>query len=306
MTENIKPTSFRISESATAKFKELAGELDMTQKDFFDSLLNVYELESSKKNIANRGKEIEEFQQISQRLVAIFLNSLEMNQSAETRIADKYQEELNKKSSALEKIELKLESKKEKEEYLRNNLYEADETINKLSENKKNLESMNANNEALIAEYKEKIDTLSSLVNEYKGYKDDIENVKAELVAKTEESESHLHQVKDLQSQLENTNSQIDFYKNQIEELKAEIKEVKNHEAIAIADVKTEAIAQNEKIKAEFEEKLGFMTDKKDLETEKAIMEITKEHEEAIATLEKKHKAEITKLEKELNKGKKK
>lgn len=296
MSDNIKATSFRISETAIDKFKEFATEVNMTQREFFDSLINIYELESSKKTISKRGKEIEEFQQHAQRMVSIFLNSLELNQNAESIIEEKYRELLKKKSTALDSIQAQLEKKKNISNILNENKKTMEIELESLTKTNKQLEKINQNNMDLINQYKEKTSSLTKLVEDYKNYKVTIEKIQKSLNQKTEIAENQIHEIKNLNFKIENCEKQTEFYKKQISELKEEIKDCKNYEDIAKKEAKLEIKISYEKTKLEFEEKIKFIKEKQELESEKNIMILQKSYEETISNMKKTHLTEIENL----------
>jgi chromosome segregation ATPase len=140
---------------------------------------------------------------------------------------------------------------------------QAEEDKQALSEQVEGLRSTNENNLALIQEYKEKIDTLSSLVNQYKGFADEEEKAKiiADFKAKGDRlvaSNEELSQiVRDQQDSIEKLNNNIQIHEKEAEYLKV------NH--------------VNE---------LTQLTDRKDLEKERAVLEIERKYQ---AKLEKIH-----------------
>lgn len=296
MNDNVKSTSFRVGENAVERFKELSAEMNMTQKEFFDSLISTYELENAKSKITSRSKEIEEFQGHAERIISIFLNSLELNQDAEKRIEEKYQDVLQKKNQVIDNIQESLNKEKAISEQNRKSREQAEKDMAALRKTADHLEEINKNNSDLVEQYKEKVDTLSTLVNEYKGYKESIETVQAELNEKAGVCDEQKHRIRDLEIQKENSDKQTEFYKKQIEELKAELKQSKANEAETMKTAKQEVEAATEKIRTEFEEKLGFMAEKKDLEVEKEKMDLQKSHEKEMESLNKKHKKETDQL----------
>lgn len=110
----IKPRTFRIDNSANEKFKQLASDLNVTQDKMFRDLITVYEMEQSKYVLADRSKEIEEFQNHANRLINIYLNSLELNKNTESIISEQFSQQLSRKQELI--INLQDQVKKFKED----------------------------------------------------------------------------------------------------------------------------------------------------------------------------------------------
>ena len=81
-------TSMRLSEGDVEKFKKFADQNGFTQQQAFNSLIAMAELEKAKVTLSDRGKEIDTFRDLSTKLVNMFINSLEMNVTAEDTIRE--------------------------------------------------------------------------------------------------------------------------------------------------------------------------------------------------------------------------
>lgn len=314
---DIKPTSFRVTTIATDKFKELASDLGMTQAEFFDNLISTFELENAKSKIIDRSKEIDEFQSHAQRIVSIYLNSLQLNQNSEERIKEKFCEQLQKKSDLIANLQDQLKDIKEN---INSFQLEKDAAVKKqieLEEINKQLQDTTKAKESLINEYKEKIDTLSTLVNEYKKYKDSIEKVKTELDKEKVQKSDFIYTIKDLELQNVNLNKQIKMVETNLLEHKQMLKEENRNNKNEILNIKkeykenlknSEKILKNEKEKTErtFEEKLSMEKEKFEIRLEKIELEKNKEIEELkknIKKLEEQNKKKSNKTTKTTKKS---
>lgn len=308
----IKPTSFRVSTVATEKFKELSNQLGMTQAEFMDNLLNAFELENAKSKILDRSKEIEEFQSHAQRLISIYLNSLELNQNSEERIKQKFLEQLQSKAELINNLQDQLQSLKDK-------IKESDmlvkDSIEKQTELKKaneQLQDTATAKESLISEYKEKIDTLSSLVNEYKEYKDSITTVNLELNKTKKEANDLQYTIKNLELEKVNLDKQIKMLENNLLDQKEMLKKEKEDINIRITDVKNEYTQNIKREKADleqiFNEKLGIEKEKFEIELAKIELKKNTEIQELrkqLSALEKSPKPKKTSTKKIQNQKKK-
>lgn len=155
-----------------------------------------------------------------------------------------------------------------------------------LTEQVENFRSANENNQALIQQYKEKIDTLSSLVNEYKGYAKENAELKASFSVEKE-------QMKDEFAEKERR------MVSSIEELKAtardqaalneQLQEKLNK---TVQDHKKEI----ENIGVNHNNQLTQLTTKKDLEKERAILEIERKYQEKLELSHEQYNEKLSRL----------
>lgn len=236
----------------------------------FKSLMNSFEMAKAKGMITDRSKEIEVFQDTVNTLVGMFINSLAINQTSEERIRETLSLELNTKDKTIADLQEYKEQMKEKVKI-------SDEKLVKLEGDAKELTILleKANKEleqkaGVVENLQEQINTLNSIVTEYKEYKD----INKELELKNNELNKcmtdTLHINIDLQSKIENLESMKEFYKSEVDSLKEQVKELNSN----IKDI--EQSNKNE------------------------IKDIEKSYKDEIKQLEEKHKLEITNLKKEL------
>lgn len=286
----IKPRTFRIDNSANERFKQLASDLNVTQDKMFRDLITVYEMEQSKYVLADRSKEIEEFQNHANRLINIYLNSLELNKNTESIISEQFSQQLSRKQELI--INLQDQVKKFKEDIKEQNVLLSN-TLNengKLGEELVQLKDTLETKETLITEYKNKIDSLTSLVTEYTDFKlKEQENIKVLSDIKEKNSQLELElkslnlEKNSLEKHIELLKSNTEIFKSEINSLKLEHKEViKNIET----NYKNELLKTNKNfeeyklmLKNEITEKVEFDKGKLILEKDKLIFEKDKEIE---------------------------
>ena len=85
MNEEIKTRSFRITEETAEKFKSLCMEFP-NQNAALESLINAYEIQSATAVLVDRQADISDYSSHIQALQSAFIHSLELNESAESRI----------------------------------------------------------------------------------------------------------------------------------------------------------------------------------------------------------------------------
>ena len=270
MSNEIKAVSFRLAEDDIQKFREFADEQGLNQAEMFQSLMNSFEMAKAKGMITDRAKEIEVFQDTVNTLMNMFINSLAINQTSEERIRETLSLELSTKDQTIadlqsreKNLKSKLEiSDKDLDVYLK----QSNELAVKLENANKEIEQKNS----IINNQQEQINTLNSIVTEYKSYKDINKELELRNIELNNKITDALHRNSDLQSKIENLESIKEFYKSEVESLKNEIKEVNKN----IKDIEK---SHKDEIKA-----------------------LNNAHREELNGLDDKYKADIEKLKKEL------
>lgn len=296
------PTTFRITPITNDKFKELAQSFGFTQEEMLSNLISTYELENAKALIINREKEIDEFQSHVSRLVNIYLNSLELNQNSENRIHEKYSEQINKKVEMINLLQNKISEMKDNVE---NQNLLLTNTLNenaKLTDEVNNLKDTLGTKEKLIKEYIEKIDTFSSLITEYKKYKNDYMKLKDKLDFVSAEKEEALYNSKQLTLEKSNLEKRIELLLNQIQDTKDSLLQIKAEHKENLVQIKEE---HSELIKSknlelertykELSDQLQALTLKHDREASR----LNKTHMEEIAQIKAEYKENLNRIQTE-------
>jgi chromosome segregation ATPase len=155
-----------------------------TGKDFMQNLINGYVLEKTKENIPEVAEDLKELQSLTQRINNIYLNlGYRIENITKVQEQDKIQL-LSKKDSIILDLQSKTEiitaEKETITEAYNNTVNQNNEHLERVNE----LTESNNNIKALIDEYKSRIETLSGIIEEYKGYKVENETVKGLLTDK--------------------------------------------------------------------------------------------------------------------------
>ena len=273
MSNEIKAVSFRLGEEDVQKFREIADEQGLNQAEMFQSLMNSFEMAKAKGMITDRAKEIEVFQETVNSLVNMFINSLAINQTSEERIRETLSLELNTKDKTIADLQQYKENVKEKAKEDEEKIKELEITLRDLTSSlEKNIKELEQKSN-IIANQQEQINTLNSIVTEYKQYKD----INKELEIKNNELNSNLtdvlHSNSDLKSKMENLESMKEFYKAEVESLKAESKELNKN----IKDMEKANKSEIKAIKKELTDKFNEeLTSKLEVEKIKYQLELDK------------------------------
>ena len=87
----IRQTNFRIDTEDAEKFRKFCNAHGMNQAQAFDHIMQVIEMDKAKAAIPERALEIEEFERHAKALITAFLNSIEIAESSEERVLEKFQ-----------------------------------------------------------------------------------------------------------------------------------------------------------------------------------------------------------------------
>lgn len=204
------------------------------------------------------------------------------------------------KMGAVKELEGKLDSRELTITELQGNVKKLSEDLKRLEEvsqqaenDKKELtellegaRAVNDNNQALIQEYKEKIDTLSSLVNEYKGYATENVEIKSKHAAEMEQMKAAFGEKESRMI------SSIEELKMTVRDQDALIHQLQEKLTRAIGNHENEV----EALKANQVNQLTQLTDKKDLEKDRAILEIERKYQEKLEKIHEQYNEKIAGL----------
>ena len=294
-----KVTSMRLNEEDLEQFKAFAKENNLNQQQAFNNLIALAELEKAKDVLGDRAKSVNSFKETVTKLINFYVNALEENATTEETIREELNKELTTKDNTITTMYDQLqEIKNENKELDRtNNNYKLSDDIlreeikklnNDIADKQKNIDKLNSNN-----------DLLQENLQEYKQYKDDYKNLENELDQLKVEHQALKYNNdklnndnKQLHDKLNNNTDMITFYKSEIDnkdksinEYKADIKSLEDTHKQQVLDVKDlykgtldnkskEFQEQLKKSELEFNKKLDFELQKKDLEFQKLKNEI--------------------------------
>ena len=110
----IRQTNFRIDTEDAEKFRKFCNAHGMNQAQAFDHIMQVIEMDKAKAAIPERALEIEEFERHAKALITAFLNSIEIAESSEERVLEKFQSLLVSKDEQIMKLQEELKIKEER------------------------------------------------------------------------------------------------------------------------------------------------------------------------------------------------
>lgn len=165
MANEIKPTTFRVSEEVKEQFNKVIKEQGWKNQDeALSKLIHIQEIEQAKIVISDRKTEIETFETHLHALSEVYRMSLQLNQDAEERIKSAYATTLESNQKMILDLQHKI-ADLETDLEVAVSYKEKNSDLEK--ENARIYIEMQKTND-LCSEYKDKNDTLNGLLSQYK------------------------------------------------------------------------------------------------------------------------------------------
>lgn len=269
-----KTFGVKVSEELHEQVQQMIQASGITAKEWFEKAVALTEMQSIKEGATDYSQDLSELEVHTTRIYELVTNmvqrSIYLKDHAVQEVADKleqtesvigeYQEKAKVAGEELKAIKVSLEEvEKEKEE---------------LSKQLQQALSTNENNQLLIAEYKEKTDTLSGLVNEYKEYANENKQLKEQFAVDRESLEKEA-----LDAKIENN-----MKKDQINALEQQI----------------ETLQANQKVEIE------RLTEKLNYEKEKAVLAVERKYQQKLLQANESYTDKVQQLYDEMNELRKK
>jgi chromosome segregation ATPase len=207
--KNYKVRSFRADEETFEKFKTLANEEFGNQGQCLASLISLYETEKSKAVLVERKTEIENFQAHANKIIEMFLMSLQLNEDAEERIRSEFEHLLSSKDCIITDLQTKEQELNTSNELYKKTAKEAEQEnyrlLNQISELEKHISKQSREYETALADK----DSLNkALTDSCNDKKIEIEELKTRL-SETLFRLSKLDEIEDQNNKLATENSRL-------------------------------------------------------------------------------------------------
>lgn len=246
-----KICSIRTDEETLANFKELCKQFD-NQSECLQALINLHELNNSKKVLSGQQSSIDDFQSRVDGIVRAYINALDINANAEERIRQQFSEQLDSK----DKIIITLQERAEyAENSLKNTLEDCQNKIDEISalndslklensELHKNINELNqtlTKSENTIIDKQMIIDSLNAKLPEHEELEKKINLLNSTISEISEKNKNQETIISQLTQQISINKEKYDF---EIQKLKSQ----------AEIDIKQSALNEREKNQQKIEE----------------------------------------------------
>lgn len=252
--------SVRIPEEMREKISTMITDSGLNSKEFLTQAIQVYELKAARKLQPIMETDIDELTQITGRIHNIFINLCERITNFQRQKSEEFGLKLKEKDDMIAVFNDRI---KNQEKTLMDQEEEAGrlkKQFNEMHDQCINLNDVCEANKALISEYREKNETLTDLLGEYKEYKSMVDSIKKELEKERDSRQSAELIISESNSKIAKLNAQL------IESKKA------------------------------FQTELTHKLDLCEIQKEKAILEIKKECQQNLETAQKEYTEKVKEL----------
>ncbi|WP_148113921.1 hypothetical protein, partial [Candidatus Kurthia intestinigallinarum] len=273
-----KTFGFKVSDEDYERAKFLIETSGLSSKEWFQNALANYEVKALQTNAPEYSRNLTELELHTTRIYELVVGMVQQSIYFKDHAVREVSEQLEKKEQLMLELQEKLHQTKQTVQTLQAEKQELTavqvEQAKQLEEGRLSTE----NSQLLIAEYKEKNDSLTGLVTKYQGYAEENEQLK---VAFAEEKEALLTAAATEKQQLEQA-------------LTTATNEAKANEAKA---TELEKALAEEKAKAE--QATALLQERHELALERAIVKAEREYQEKLQAQLDTYNARITELQAE-------
>jgi chromosome segregation ATPase len=268
MADNNTPFSVRMEQEDKEKLIQLIQDSGKSNKEFMTSLISSYELNKAKIEIPDIAQDIEGLEALTKQINDYYVNMGK-------RITEIQKSKDVEFTKSMEIYTNRIEVLKAENDKVNGQITELTQAYNNVNadyeETKKQMEQLLENlkdKNLLVEEYKQKNDTMTGVLNEYKEYKGKIENLKKSI-----------DNLQIQNNKLSNDSKEKDIT---IQKLENELEKMQKDTEKSIHDLN---IKHSEDIKVT-KEKVKF-------EKDKDILELNKQHQNELQEQQRRHNEEI-------------
>jgi chromosome segregation ATPase len=271
-----KTFGVKVNEDLYERVKMMIENSGNSSKEWFEKAVALIDVQNLKEGSGDYRQDLSELELHTSRIYELVGNMIKRADYLKMNAIKELEEKLESRDLTITELQGTVKKATEERQQFEDAAKQLEEDKKGLSEQIENARSANENNQALIQQYKEKIDTLSSLVNEYKGYAKENTELKNSFSAEKE-------QMKEEFSEKERRMiSSIEELKDTVRDQAALTDQLQGNLDKTIQDHKKEV----EATRVNYDNRLTQLTEKKELEKERAILEIERKYQEK---LEKSH-----------------
>ncbi|HEY5587617.1 MAG TPA: hypothetical protein VIK86_01525 [Candidatus Paceibacterota bacterium] len=265
----------RLDTEERKRFDGFVSEEGKNNKDFLNTLLNLYELNKGKVKNINLVGDIDVLEGYTNKIHQAFINIIDKLESQKGDISENsqknlqiYKDKVSDLQNEIYSVNLLNSTNEEKLIILNNDNVALKEQHNQLQESSQDKLT-------IIKEYQGKNDTLTGILEEYKQYKVEVEHYKKSL----EDTQSKNIELKD---SIKDSDFTVINLGKDIETLK------EYHEKVI-----NELTKSQEQLKGNHIEYIQQLKDKASITMDKALLELEKKQQEQLTQNQLKHNAEI-------------
>lgn len=207
----------KVSDEVRQKINKMVEASGMSTKEWFETLLNAYEVEALKKGEPDFRKDLSELELHTGRINQLVVNMIQRAASEKRGVETKLDETISHNNAKISALEFSID---ELTGAAQNSEAEKNEALKRVEDAEKQsrqLEDTVESKRLIIEEYKNKIDTLSGLVTAYQNYEKENVQLKNELQS-----------MKDFKKELDETRLFAEQKNNELDNTKTTLEETVN------------------------------------------------------------------------------
>lgn len=266
---------FKVTDEVHERARMLIESSGLTSKEWLENALAMYEVKALQANTPDYAKDLTELELHTTRIYELVINMIQQSLYLKDHAVKDVSDKLESKESIITELQAKLAETKEQVNQLitENKQFAGQQVVlqKQVDEQKSTIENSNL----LINEYKEKNDTLSGLVTKYQGYAEENEALKTTFAA---EKETLVHQLNEQQEIFSDKIRQLEQTQQQANERVREL----------------ETALENAQLN--YSRELEIMQERKDLEREKALVEVERTYQAKLQAQNDKYNDKIAEM----------
>ena len=245
-----KTFGIKVSEELNDRVKQMIDASGISAKEWFEKAVALTEMHTIRQGATDYSQDISELEVHTTRIYELVANMVQRSIYIKDHAVKEYADKLDQKEAIIGEYQNKAAAATEEATVSKKLVDILEKEKEELAKQLEDQRSVNLNNQLLIDEYKEKNDTLSGLVTKYQSYAEENEQLKDEY---SKERESFQVQVNEITVQNQEQQGEI-------KDLKQQLETMKNNHTI----------------------ELERLTEKKEFEKDKAVLEAERAFQERL------------------------
>ena len=238
----IKQTNFRIDQETADAFRSFCAEHGMNQAQGFAHIMQVVELNRAKAAVPGRATEIEQFEKLTKDILAAYLNSMELGNTAEARAREDFSLDLDQKDHQIHDLQRKLDDLKRENKSVYG-AWKANEKERKTADEKQKAAEAAAESAKQMAADQEQINAmLAAQMKEEKEKRKETESVLSRLKEEYKEKEKEAQRrTQEYEDRLRALSSSVSSYQKKAGQAEQALESQKKEAASRLEQAKEQA-----------------------------------------------------------------
>ncbi|NMD72797.1 hypothetical protein HHO41_21480 [Bacillus sp. DNRA2] len=281
-----KTFGVKVSEELHDKVKLMIENSGITSKEWFEKAVALTEIQELKTGAPDYKQDLSELEVHTTRIYELVANMIQRANYLKDDAVRGLSEKLESKDLTITDLQQTVKELKERVEQSEAAAKQSATETQELNEQLEGLRSMNATNLDLIQEYKDKIDTLSSLVNEYKGY----------ATENTELKERHASEKESMTANFNQRESELSSVIEELKEANSGQQDKINGLTSALNNAKRDHEKEMKSLQDNQVNELTQLTITKNLEKERAVLEAERKFQEKLQEVHDQYNEKLARL----------